>query len=507
MIAEHGSVVTGGTRGLEPLREAGIYALFLTASLLLYAPALGLGFLSDDWYFLRRAALHGLPELFRLRLDPADPQSYHYVPLGEALFWVEYRAFGLDARFWHAANLGLHAFNAFLVYRVGVQIGLPRTLAAGAGALFAVLFFHYESVLFVSGLYYLLASAFLLGGLLCFSAFLRHGGFLRYGGYLCAVASSLLSIEGGMVTAPLAGLLELLAGERTGIPWGRRLATAFRHQVPALVLLAAYVGLRSLAPRTSMNQVPLTKALGTLVYSLFGLLSFNVPPLYALYFAHKRAALVALVILLGVLWARTDPIARFGLAAFVVGYLPHVFLSGFETRYFYIPGIGGGIFLASFVAGLATCPAGRAAGPWALVLLTAVAGGPYRAERIREWRTAADITASTLAEACPPLSRARLPGNRVLVVDAPDSLGQLWGTSFPAYVFRNGLSEALAFCGHRPEGTLDLDFVETGTARSYTPKASRRTTEEEITQLAAGRTVLRYSTSDPREVSFRPPLH
>ena len=475
MIAEHGSVVTGGTRGLELLRETAIYALFLSASLLLYAPALGLGFLSDDWYFLRRAALHGLPELFRLRLDPADPQSYHYVPLGEALFWVEYRAFGLDARFWHAANLGLHALNAFLVYRVGVQIGLPRVLAAGAGALFAVLFFNYESVLFVSGLYYLLASAFLLGGLLCFSAFLSHGGFLRYGGYLCAVAGSLLSIEGGMVAPPLAGLLELLAGERTGIPWGRRLATAFRHQVPALVLLAAYVGLRSLAPRTSMNQVPLTKALGTLVYSLLD--------------------------------AEKDHEGNQGRAAFVVGYLPHVFLSGFETRYFYIPGIGGGIFLASFVAGLAAGPAGRTAGPWALALLTAVAGGPYRAERIREWRTAADITASTLAEACPPLSRAWLSGNRVLVVDAPDSLGQLWGTSFPAYVFRNGLSEALAFCGHRPEDTLDLDFVETGTARSYTPKASRRTTEEEITQLAAGRTVLRYSTSDPREVSFRPPLH
>jgi hypothetical protein len=67
--------MTTGKRALEPLVDAGVYALFLTGVFLLYAPALRLGFLSDDWYYLRSAALHTLPELFRLSLDSADPKS------------------------------------------------------------------------------------------------------------------------------------------------------------------------------------------------------------------------------------------------------------------------------------------------------------------------------------------------------------------------------------------------------------------------------------------------
>jgi hypothetical protein len=484
----------------ERLTSAGACALFMGLTLALYWPALDLGFVSDDWYFLRSAARHSLPELFRLRFDPADPQSYHYVPVGEALFWVEYRAFGLAARSWHAVNLGLHALNAFLAYRLWIRVGLDRSLALAAAGMFAVLFFHYESVLFVSGLYYLLAATWLLGALLCFSAFLRRGGPAPYVGYLGCAAGSLLTIEAGMVAIPLAGLLELMRGPGSGDPWRRRLVRAVRHQAPALVLFALYVGARSLAPRTSMNPFSPLKAVGTCVYSLFGLASFNLPPLYELFFDHKRAALAAVALLLALASWRGGALTRFGLAAFVVGYAPHFFLSGFETRYFYMPGLFAGLFLASLASARAASPVGRAAAAWALVVVSAVAGATYRAERLAEWRAAADVTARTLAAACPPLSQAAPPVEHLLVVDAPDSFGRLWGTSFPAYVFRNGLSEALVFCLRRPEDALRLDFVETGAARGYNPKGSRRATEAEVDRLAQETAVLRYAASDPREV-------
>jgi hypothetical protein len=67
-------------------------------------------------------------------------------------------------------------------------------------------------------------------------------------------------------------------------------------------------------------------------------------------------------------------------------------------------------------------------------------------------------------------------------------------------VFRNGLSEALVFCLRRPEDALRLDFVETGAARGYNPKGSRRATEAEVDRLAQETAVLRYAASDPREV-------
>lgn len=492
--------MNAGGRSTGRLATAGVFALLLVLTLRLYWPALDLGFLSDDWYFLRRAALRSLPELFRLRLDPTDPQSYHYVPLGEALFWLEYRLFGLDARFWHAVNLGLHALNAWLAYLLWVRVGLERGLAMPAAALFAVHFFHYESVLFVSGLYYLLAAALLLGALLCFSAFLRSGGAARYAGYTCCAAGALLTIEAGMVAMALAGLLDLMLARRAAEPWRTGLAHAVRHQLPALALFAVYVGGRSLAPRTSMNPFVPLKALGTCVYSLFGLMSFNLPPLYELFFEHKRLALVGVIVLMALVWWRAGCVARFSLAGFVVSYLPHYFLSGFETRYFYIPSLFGGLFLVSLAAAWVTSPAARARTAWALVAASTVAGVPYRTERLREWQASADVTARTLAAACPALSRATPRVNRLLVVDAPDSFGRLWGPSFPAYVFRNGLSEALGFCLGRPEDELRLDFVETGNVRTYNAKGSRRVNAAELARLLQSTSVLRYSASDPRDV-------
>lgn len=94
------------------------------------------------------------------------------------------------------------------------------------------------------------------------------------------------------------------------------------------------------------------------------------------------------------------------------------------------------------------------------------------------------------------------PAERLLVVNAADTLGQLWGTSFPAYVFRNGLAEALAFCRHRPERAFQLDFVETESAPSCNAKGSPQVTEAEVVRLIRENTALRYSAADPPEVQL-----
>lgn len=491
-----------GRPGPRPFGDLWLFLFFLGAVFLLYRGALTLGFLSDDWYFLRRAALSTLPELFRVRVDPADPQSYHYVPVGEALFWLGYRVFGLDARPWHAVSFALHALNSFLAFRFAADVlGFARPAAAAAGLLFAVWFVHYEPLFLVGELYYPLACAFVLAGLLAFAGFLRRGGAARYAAYLCCVAAALLTIEGGMVTPGVAALLELGASKEPG---GRRVTSAVRHQAPAAILFAGYVLLRS-AGRTSMHEVPPIKVLGTFVYSMFGLLSLNVPALYEAYFAHKRAAAVALALLVVAFWVRLPHAVRLALAAFVVAFLPYDVFSGFETRYFYIPGAFGAAFLAGAAA--------RVAGPRApslpllAVALTALAGHGYRADRLLEWKRAAEIRDRTLAAACGPLSRLSIPpGPSLLVVDAPDSVGRPWGTSFPAFVFRNGLGEALAFCVGRPEVPFALEFVATDAAHTYEPKAQRRGVgEEELREAAAHRPILRFAASDPREVVFHAP--
>jgi hypothetical protein len=134
-----------------------------------------------------------------------------------------------------------------------------------------------------------------------------------------------------------------------------------------------------------MNHVPPIKILGTFLYSIFGLLSFNLPLLYEVYFAHKRLAGAALLASLLLLWTWMSPLTRFSLTAFIVSYMPHYFLSGFETRYFYLPGIFAAVFFMSLFSTF--LPPGsrvRTYMPFALVLLTCVAGHSYRTQRIHE---------------------------------------------------------------------------------------------------------------------------
>src|SRR5712691_3462168 len=92
--------------------------LFLSVSFLLYQPALGLGFLSDDWYFIRAGIVRSWPALLLPPRDVADPQSYHYVPVGQVAYVLEHAVFGLAPRPWHGVNLILHALNAFLLFRL-----------------------------------------------------------------------------------------------------------------------------------------------------------------------------------------------------------------------------------------------------------------------------------------------------------------------------------------------------------------------------------------------------
>ncbi len=93
----------------------------------------------------------------------------------------------------------------------------------------------------------------------------------------------------------------------------------------------------------------------------------------------------------------------------------------------------------------------------------------------------------------------------MIVVDAPDSFGRLWGISFPANGFRNGLPEALGLCLQKPSAAFELDFVETGAPAAYNVKASRRLAADELAGLAATHVVVRYDASDPRDVDIHFP--
>ena len=480
------------------LRDFAVFSGYAALTFLLYGSALGLGFLGDDWYFIWKVSTRSPLEI----VAPAfDPSLYHYVPLGELLLWLELELFGLGGSWWHAVNLVLHAVNALLVFKLATRLGLGSAAGVTAGAAFVVLFQSYESILWVSGIFYILAATFFTFGLVAYASFLRGGRARWYAAYLGGFAGAILTIEGGATLPSVAGLMEVSGFTGGPASLRDRVVSAFRHQIPALVLFVAYWMVRSAVARSSMQDVPAIKVAGTFVYSLFGVASLNLPPLYELLFSWKKAGMVFAAVALGWTLARGDRLIRFAVLGYLLAWCPYYFFSGFNTRYFYLPGVFAAILGAAGLGRGLGSPSLPAPLALAAVLATAVVAGPYRAARIREWQEAAEITRSVQAAiqgGRPAASASRM--QHIVAVDVPDSLGTQWGPAFPAYVFRNGLPEVIALSTRPSAGLPRIDYVASGRPTRHPVKGSPAS---DAKADEAARLV--FEADDPRRVSFRFP--
>ncbi len=158
-----------------------------------WAPALRLGALSDDWE-LFEAVLRGGP----LGMWTFPPTTF-FRPVVSAVSWVDAVVWGDGWRGWHFANLVWHAANAALVALVAARLGVRAP--AWAGLLFALWGTHVESVAWISGRTDLVATFFALLAVLGFLA--RSGA-----GYVVGTAALLVALgaKESAVALPLACL-------------------------------------------------------------------------------------------------------------------------------------------------------------------------------------------------------------------------------------------------------------------------------------------------------------
>src|SRR5690349_10069961 len=94
-----------------------VLAITVVATVLAYAPALSGGFIwDDDVHVTHNPMLRSTDGLVKMWTEPtALPQYY---PLVHTSFWIEYHLWKLDPRGYHLVNVGIHAVNAWLLWRV-----------------------------------------------------------------------------------------------------------------------------------------------------------------------------------------------------------------------------------------------------------------------------------------------------------------------------------------------------------------------------------------------------
>jgi len=242
----------------------------MAAVLLAYGPALRNGFVWDDTALVLRDPLIRSPWLlvegFRHFLFIDATASDFYRPLQRAVFTLDYALAGLAPWIFHLTCILIHAGVALALFEFGRRLfGYRRTagtapvdanrrdaratIAALAAALiWSVHPVHSSAVIYVSGLADPLAALLGFAGL----ALLLRKRLIAAGIFL-----------GAAVFAKESGVFALLVG--LGFAWGlsrtdsarfapARIVRFARTAVPALVLLAVYLGLRFSAERIPPPQ-------------------------------------------------------------------------------------------------------------------------------------------------------------------------------------------------------------------------------------------------------------
>jgi hypothetical protein len=218
----------------------------LLATTLAYLPTFNAGFVRwDDQYYVEENPL--LPDADGLQKiwNPFGHDTQQFYPLVFSAYWLEYRLWGLDARGYHAVNVGLHAVNALLVLCVALELGVSTPVAAATAAVFALHPVQVASVAWISELKNTLSGVFYL---LCALAYIRHrrrGAWSTYGLCLLAFVGALLS-KTQTVTLPATLLLADWALQRLGRIRRASLVNVAARFVPMLVLgaVAGWITMR-----------------------------------------------------------------------------------------------------------------------------------------------------------------------------------------------------------------------------------------------------------------------
>ncbi|HEX4959530.1 MAG TPA: hypothetical protein VF173_01730 [Thermoanaerobaculia bacterium] len=514
-----GLLAAGRTRfaGRAWLPEAFGAAAVVTFVLALYLPAAGSGLVSDAYFLFGRVS-QGIQSILFTRVD------YHYYPLGLGLLALQFRLCGLDA-VWHSAvTLGLHLVTSLLVARLGRDFGLSRLASWCAAVLFATSSLSFEVPLWAIGtlysastcLYVLALRVWIRAGrprILIFVLLMAAGLLVHEQTasllFVCLLHAALLG------PAAFASMADL-ASRRWWTEWLRRTRPLL---APAVVVLAAYVGVKWLAGSGRVLLPGLAKgwlhpvgpfafhATRTLFPSLraawaWKILRPGLPvPLTAAWYA-----LLALAMLMAI-----RPLARrhlFLLSWVLVHVAMMSFAIGLASRHYYLPLVPASLLVLSLIESVAQRLAlglPRLAGAWAPALILAAVLGilcwglPDLHRKVAVWRQAAGAADRILAGV--DAAQARRPqATRLIAVNLPDGIPL--GESEPAFVFRFGFEDAVQF--RWPGRFVAVERRRTLPLASWVEPFGAPVTPAELAALARDPNLLILCKSPYGETGARP---
>lgn len=423
---------------------AAVMLLALSGSLRFY-------FLSDDFVIAKRAATV-IPQNLRAQFTEGGGDGM-YRPIGNVSLALSSAWAGFDPLRWHISALALHVANCLLVLLLAWRIGASRWAGLFAAVLFGIHGACLEAAVWIAGRFDLLATLFVLAGLLLLARSCAESGARRYifqAGALGCLILAVLTKESAYVF-PFLVLLYLISKRGTS---GHRITAAVPFFVAAAVVFAyrwslfGGIGGYVVGGKRQAFSLGLTSTLKALVMRLWAVLYFpinwTVEPGIVL-------GLLALASVICLLWLAftTRPGGRlwFPLGFVLVAVVPplHLLLIGAHlgnARVLYLPAVGFCLFLALAVDGLNRWP--RHVIPVVILVFNLA----VLQHNLDCW----EYTSAKTKSACEAAAQYARPGRKLAVAGMPMTIR---GVPF----FANGMADCVEMNTHRP---ADIEVIRDG---------------------------------------------
>ena len=414
----------------QPIARLGFLSWlgFVLAAIILYWPALSLGFLSDDFGLIARTD-HWM-------LGAPTPSLFRPVVM---FVWADLRQLGSGPVALHLWNVALHGTAAFIVARLASAWLTSRWTSLAAGAVFLALPVNVEPVSWISGGFDVTMTVL---ALLAIETARRYGDRTPLSTrvlFVCLIAATLLSKETGVVAAAIVvidaasrGALRrpLLSDAAGCLAVGAVVGALRLYGAGMHVELTKYIVQRGAFQTVGgfAQEWPSVSVTTTPWQAVVAVTALTVVVLLFVVSASRRQGKVELALAGWIAIAVAPVLAWIGVSQYLEG-----------SRYLYLAAPA----WAMSVVWMALAPryvVARRAGAIALAVVFVMSVWAMRVQ-LAAWTEAAflrdtvlmDLRASAVVRSCGAIDLA----------DAPDSVRG-------AFVFRNSLREALVMSGLPP---------------------------------------------------------
>ena len=409
----------------------------------IYAPALGHGFVKDDFRWIAAADVHSPGDVARI----FSTNLGFYRPLVTTSFAIDRAMWHLDARGYALTNATLLLANAGLLFLVGRRLSLPPEAALLAAAVWAFNFHGINmALLWTSGRTALLLCLFAQAGALALLSERRWSAALTA---LLAFAAMLCKEEAVMLPPLYVALHLWTARER------RTLRGALARTWPVWIAAMAYAVARAQSGAFGVSNAP---DYYRLTFDLRGVLK-NVGEYL------DRGATVAAIVSI-ILWLaapRTIPLGdqergpiRFGICWFIAMFAITIFVPVRSSLYAVAPSIGSALVAGAFAARASRAVPDRFARIAVLMVAAVALLLPVYRSRNHGLVEPADLATQSLATIQAAV-RAQPGARDIVLIDdpqAPVTLDSAFGSLFPDAVH--------LFVGPAVRGTITDEAATAG---------------------------------------------